>query len=64
MNSANTGLRQALRDFFTANPGEELTKAEMATKFGATQKAVDQAIWALSAEGRLVRAIVYRGVGS
>jgi hypothetical protein len=56
----NTGLRKALRAYYAANRYAEATKAELATKFGATETAVEQALWALKAEGLVVRVIVYR----
>lgn len=58
--SANTGVKKRIAAFFEANPGEELTKADMMVKFGATESAVEQALWILKSEGLLERASVYR----
>jgi DNA-binding GntR family transcriptional regulator len=58
--SRNTGLTKRLREFFEANPGEELTQQDIAAKFGASPRTVANAICTLHKHGLLQRAVVYR----
>lgn len=49
-----------LRDFFTANPGEELTIADAAAKIGIDQKSAATYLARLKGLGLLERISIYR----
>lgn len=55
-----TSLRAKLRAFFDANPGEELTRADIAAKFDAGESTVDSALRRMRINGELEAAHVWR----
>lgn len=57
---APTGKIRQLREFFEANPNEELSAADIAAKFGCAVTTARNAIVYLRAEGLLERVSVYR----
>lgn len=56
------GFRERLRQFFAANPDEELTRADIMTKFDVPASTVDSALKRMSEAGELAPAHVWRPV--
>lgn len=54
------GVRIRLRDYFLANPDEELSRQDMAIKFDVSVKAVDLACQQLRDAGELVSVHAWR----
>jgi len=53
-------LRQKIIAYFEQNPDEEMTRADMHTKFGGSIKTLDIHLSALKKLGYLEKPIVYR----
>jgi len=55
-----TGLANKLREFFKANPGEELTRMDIALKFDANPETVSNVLHHMKKAGEIEAAHVYR----
>lgn len=52
-----------VRDYFAANPDEELTVADIIKKFGLTKRQVAGVLWNLKTQGKVRSTpVLYRGV--
>jgi Fic family protein len=54
------GFRERLRQFFEANPDEELTRTDIMTKFEVPASTVDSALKFMSGKGELEPVHVWR----
>lgn len=55
-----TGIWRRIYDYFEANPDEELSRADMIVKFGASAQAIDLYLQQMREEGYLESVHVYR----
>lgn len=56
----SASLSKRIRKFFAINPGEELTRADMAVKFEVSERSIEDSLRVLKAEGAIVRVLVFR----
>lgn len=53
-------LRAKLLAYFQANPDEELTRADIVTKFGLSANSLDKVLQRMKEKGEIERASVWR----